>query len=376
MILALDISSFQSAEVVASSIAAIAALLTLWFTSLRGPDIELLSKKSASYTEDDFHSYRMLSSINLRELELVFTNNGSRTGLIAGVNVELQPEAWFAKYYRGVKAEILASSQGQLNYPQAATSQTVSISRGSNKIVQLSCAISTTEWKVHPNELDPSLPLGQAIRKGLDSNRGLFEEFVKALNDEHPIGKLSVTVTLTARKWGYKSVLRDRRIADYDLPPLSPKLKENFQKSLALWDDIYPEYQRVVSDAVSEVRRIASPIKSRLEYLKTPIQDKDIAPLPTMEVDVWLQEVDRSYPQFHAIRKGLMMWYKELGEALPQYRKAVAEFNIEVDRFNLRKTIGPVDTGPVQKAADQVRPIVERTIAALGQIEAELANIS
>lgn len=372
----MDISSFQSPEVVASSIAAIVALLTLWFTSLRGPDIELLSKKSASYAEDSFYPYHVLSSINFRELELVFANNGSRTGLITSVNLELQPEAWFAEYYRGVKAEMLASSQSQLNYPIAATSQSVSISRGSNRIVRLSCVISTIEWKAHPNELDPSLALGQAIRKGLDSNRGLFGAFVKALDDEGPIGKLSITITFTARKWGYKTILKDRRIADYDLPPLTPKLKENFQKSLALWDDIYPEFQRVVNDAVNEVRRLAGPIKGRLQYLKPPIPEKDIGPLPTMEVDTWLQQVDRSYPQFHAIRKGLMMWYKELGEVLPQYRKAVAVFNIEVDRFNLRKAMGPADTGTVQKAADQVLPVVERTIAALDHVDVALVNIT
>ena len=368
----MDFSSFQSPEVVLSSLTAIIALLTLWFTSLRGPDIQLLSKKNASYADDNFYPYHVLSSINLRELELVFANNGSRTGLITSVYVELQPEAWFAKYYRGVKAEILASSQGQL----PTTTQSVSISRGSNKIVRLSCMISTIEWKAHPNELDPSLALGQAIRKGLDSNREPFEEFAKALDDKRPIGKLSITVTLTARRWGYKSILKDRTIADYDLPPLSPKLQENFQKSLALWEDTYPEFQRVVNDAVSEVRRLAGPIKGRLQYLKPPITDKDIASLPTMEVDTWLQEVDRSYPQFHAIRKGLMMWYKELGESLPVYRKAAAEFNIEVDRFNLRKALGPVDTGAVQKAADEVRPTVERAIAALGHVEAELVNIT
>ncbi len=372
----MDISSFQSPEVVASSIAAIVALLTLWFTSLKGPDIELLSKKSASYSEDGFYPYHVLSSINFRELELVFTNNGSRTGLITNVNVELQPEAWFAEYYRGVKAEILASIQGQLNYPTPAATQSVSISRGSNKIVRLSCAIPTIEWKAHPSELDPSLPLGQAMRKGLDRNRGLFEAFVEALDDERPVGKLSMTVTLTARKWGYKTILRDRKIADYDLPPLSPKLKENFQKSLALWDDIYPEFQRVVNEAVGEVRRLAGPIKGRLQYLKPPIHDKDIGPLPTMDADMWLQEVDRSFPQFHAIRKGLMMWYKELGEALPEYRKAAAKFNIEVERFNLRSAMGLADSGDVQKVADQVRPVVERAVAALGHVEAELVSVT
>jgi hypothetical protein len=81
-----------------------------------------------------------------------------------------------------------------------------------------------------------------------------------------------------------------------------------------------------------------------------------------------------SYPQFHAIRKGLMMWYRELGDVLPQYRKAAIGFNIEVDRFNLRKATGKADIATVQNAANRVRPIVERTIAALDHVEGELAN--
>ena len=210
---------------------------------------------------------------------------------------------------------------------------------GSNRIVRLSCVISTIEWKTHPSELDSSLALGQAIRKGLDHNKELFEAFVRELEDERSLGRLGITGKLTAKRFWYKTTLRDKRISDYNLAPLPPKLIENFQKSLALWNDTYPEFQRVVNDAVGEVRKLSSPIKSRLPYLKPPIQGKDVLPLPTMEVDTWLQEADRGFPQLHAIRKGLMMWYKELGEALREYRKAAVDINIEVDRFNLRKAM-------------------------------------
>ncbi len=46
------------------------------------------------------------------------------------------------------------------------------------------------------------------------------------------------------------------------------------------------------------------------------------------------------------------------------------------DRFNLRKAMGLIDTAAVEKVAGRVRPIVERTIAALDHVEAELANIT
>lgn len=366
--------SFSSPEVIFSSLAAIIAFLTLWFTNLKGPDIELLSRPDVSYGAVSDPLWRVPNTIRLQPLQLVFANHGSRGGLITEIRVELEPEPWFVPYYRSVECTTQPRGTPEMDLRTGdLIQQPIPIAPGESIAVQLSCDIVMTTRKDYPEELDVSMKLGEALRSSLDHNQAAFTAFVNTLANDQPIGNMNLIITVTARKWSYRTILQKRSIARFPVPALSANWVIGFQKAVALWGDLYPSVQQVVKDALSEVRRLREAIEGRLPHLITPIPEKHLSPLPMDIVTSWYLP-DRSYPQWAALRRALLGWDASLASALSQYKDATNRFNLEVERFNLRKAMGDADSTSVQKCADDIRSIVEKTVDSLRQLEANLTR--
>lgn len=92
----------------------IISLLTLWFSHLKGSDIDLCSlpvAETEDYSKDRADQFLasdyVTSFLDLKPIHLVFVNNGSRAGAITGIEVKLEPNLHNYVYSIGIGRSVL-----------------------------------------------------------------------------------------------------------------------------------------------------------------------------------------------------------------------------------------------------------------------------
>src|SRR5438128_2012645 len=86
-------------NLVISGLAALAALLVLWFTALKGPDISLVSSHSRLEYQELLKVDLSLTRLEFKPIDLVFANDGSRSGALIEINTAFKPSKTFESYF-------------------------------------------------------------------------------------------------------------------------------------------------------------------------------------------------------------------------------------------------------------------------------------
>src|SRR5438874_3849928 len=86
-------------NLIISGIAALAALLVLWFTALKGPDIGLVSSHSEIEYQELLKGDLTLTRLEFKPIDLVFANDGSRSGALIEIATTFKPIKAFEPYF-------------------------------------------------------------------------------------------------------------------------------------------------------------------------------------------------------------------------------------------------------------------------------------
>src|SRR3989442_3072839 len=181
-------------NLVISGVAALISLLLLWFTALRGPDIRLVSsQRKVEYVEPP-RADLSLTRIEFNQLDIVFVNNGSRSGALIEIVTSFKPSKGFEPFFwqEYVTAELRTdrSQEPTLQLP-------VVIPDRGTIVVTLKIGLLLRPWKDVTKLAQVQGDLSAALKTIWNEGRGLLGNYAD-LND--PIGTLEILVRKTIRK--------------------------------------------------------------------------------------------------------------------------------------------------------------------------------
>jgi len=187
-----------------SAIAATVSALTLWFTSLKGPDIDLCNIPTKAKIENlwsgRFGEY-IPNWYDLAPMQLVFSNNGSRGGVISSVSAQFQPSPGFKPLFKEF------TSSDELQWPGVVDSSyrqlPVSIREGDNCVIQFKGTLSTLDWKdnLQIGKVSDISNVRKIVEESLKYNYEQFTNFLRFLESGDPFGTMTLYTTSTSRRW-------------------------------------------------------------------------------------------------------------------------------------------------------------------------------
>jgi hypothetical protein len=133
----------SAATFIVSAATLFVALLALWFSQLKGPDIDLCNTPSAELKDwnDDQLNLNLQSRllpwvVSLEPIQLVVINNGSRGGAVTSIVPEFEPSERLKAFGKGAYPSVQV---GEKNVP-------LSIENGETCVATLSFSIVTPQW--------------------------------------------------------------------------------------------------------------------------------------------------------------------------------------------------------------------------------------
>jgi len=211
------------------------SLLTLWFTHLKGPDIEFSPIKDTQLREWSSETFENWLSNNyvprfldIEAVDLIFFNSGSRTGVISKIEAVFEPSESFKPFYRDIRINVTAAGeQFGKGLPQP-------IKEGDACIIKLSTNIEIVNWKQEfgHEEIQNMSNLREAIRNSIELDKLDYSNFVGFFKRHDPFGTLRINMTHSTRK-GF----RTREIAQTKVENRSkPDTIEGIERLLKYWD--------------------------------------------------------------------------------------------------------------------------------------------
>jgi len=219
-------------------LALIISVLSLWYTSLKGPDIILCEEPSFVLEEiprEAFDHYipHTLSS----ETRLLFVNNGTVSGVLR-LNVSFEPTIELKPFFDKANFSFTVGADHHER-----TMPLISISEKESRMIVIRLSVELVNWKkCFADEPVPKDEIYNVLRKADWKNKQRFHDFCAVLKPGMHIGKVSIGSNRTVRGGlsGTKMIQRSL-VSDLSTGVIAEDLMSNFRFSATKWDTIDPD---------------------------------------------------------------------------------------------------------------------------------------
>ena len=333
-----------------SAIAAAVSALTLWFTSLKGPDIELVNTLSPKIQVEDTPLDRFVEYVPrwfaLEPIELVFVNNGSKAGMITALRVDFRPSREFEPFFEELSSEVEIElpKPKQADYPTQGVP--VSIREGDNSVMSVKCTVYTIRWK-DPRFQD--IPEGSNIRAliqgTLEANRQKLASFLNFLHSGKPLGNLTLYITYSYRSWIKIRLKMKQLVAPMEVVNSFKDAIKGYESCLKYWDNRRYRLENLLRRVAQTPNIFDGRLKVILVQLDKPIEKGKINVLPNLG-DAWKQLSNQPEIQKFALEreKDLMSKLQSLAEKINDFNEEataamVSGGDVEVTQIERLKNI-------------------------------------
>jgi len=366
--------SFLVLSVIFSAIAATVSALTLWFTSLKGPDIDLVSMPNTKTYTEDIRLERFMEYIpfwfELEPIELVFANSGSRAGVITGLKLDFKPSSGFEPFFRELITQ-LKRELPKVEQTDYAASLPVSIREGDNCILKAGGTIYTVKWKDPEFE---NIPEGSNIRvlveDALKANRRKLEQFLNFLYSGKPIGSFTLDVTYTYRSWFGIKLKTKQLLGSIEVVNSFKDALKGWENCLREWDDRRSRREDFSKEILEVPKMFSDILKTILDQLIKFVERGELNQLPTFDDRLRDFNQKPEIKRFALEReKGVIFQLKSLNNKINEFNQEVAAAStflhekIEATRMTRLKSLGT-----------QIKELVTERISELEKIRQKLAN--
>lgn len=274
-----------------SAIAAAVSMLTLWFTRLKGSDIVLVNTLDEKIKVIDMRLERFVVDIpswfEINPIELVFANNGSRSGVITTIEPDFEPspefDPFFVDFRLNIEWKLETSPAPRYGIP-------ISIREGDNRVIMLRCYIDTVDWKYdwkgpEIRDLHNDANIKKVVENALEINRQKLAGFLGFLHSGKPFGSLTLYITCTGRKRWLWMALKQKKLANpKEVVNSFEDTIKGYEKCLENWDDHrsgleealhkVPEIPDLFADKLGTIQKVLiQPIKSGAIYNISGLRD-------------------------------------------------------------------------------------------------------
>lgn len=305
-------------------IAFIVAVLSLWLSSLKGPDIDLCEDKiefamnKIQWKDINYIPYR----IGFKPARFIFINNGTRSGVIK-LEIHFQPSKEFEPFFSNVTCSFKRNGEtiGKDDMPH------ISIRERETCIIEVEIAAEFHDWKEN-FDFEPVTKdeIYDILCQADDRNHEHFSNFCSTLKPGMHIGKVTIDSRQTTgnifsteiRKKSLSPNLRDLSIGSID-----QQFIDGFRSCLAKWDDldhnrILKELEEVLKD-LSDI--LINPLNGSLSRRKEKL-------LMDLKTDFWNELKNRV--QGYKLKEFLIDFISRSSEL----ESKITEFRSNGDRFN------------------------------------------
>jgi len=214
----------------------IIAFMTLWFSHLKGPDIDLCGVPVAEL--EDWKTDQLTHwlhygytpwSLDLKPIQLVFINNGSRAGAITNIEAKFEPNERFKVFYKEDRVSV--ETDGKV--------LPASIKEGETCVIKISFNIITIDWKhdFRYQEIQDISNLKEAFTRSIELDHTRFRELVNFLISREALGNLHISMSCTTRKWLRTGIIT-KEVAKVEIKNTYEVALGGFEKILEKWDTL------------------------------------------------------------------------------------------------------------------------------------------
>lgn len=261
--------------VIAASIAAVAAILNLWYGALRGPHVALVGAPDFTVHNVPKNATSIPTSAEIHP-KFVFVNSGSTTGVIT-LDLSFIPSSIFERLGCCNRCNIRFVSGNQ----QAEVMPPLFLQERESGLVEVHATVDLGDWKsyvAHHDEVDEN-SICSTLLKADDANKERFTSFCAQLKERPSLGTLSVSCIRTKRKCVIRRYVPKRRdVIDENVLFANESIGidddsiATFTSYLHNWDNIQP--RRVIEllrDVEPKLERFFSKEMSRCEMIRRQI---------------------------------------------------------------------------------------------------------
>jgi len=296
------------------------AVLSLWFSSLKGPDIDLCEIPNFVMDKIRWESLNYIPDrIRFSPAQLIFINNGTRSGVIK-LEANFEPSDEFKPFLsRAGYIFKIGEKSWSDDMPH------ISMRERESCIIEVEVRVDFHDWKEYFDSDPVSKDKIYDILCEADLvNFNRLSDFCSLLRPAMSIGKISINSVQTIRKnilWtriGRKNLVRDLPIGSMD-----QEFIEGFKSCLAKWDDIKPN---CILMKLEELRKDLS------NYILTPLGDNlnklGQTPRMALRTDFW-NDWKRKWEGYTHWKALIDFILKSLG-----LESKIADFCLKADGFN------------------------------------------
>jgi hypothetical protein len=328
-VLQLGSDFLASLNIVFSGVAALVALLLLWFTVVKGPSLELVSSFDPTPARSPQLTFQTDLTLGLNRIEIdpigmVFVNDGSRSGAITSVEPNFLPSETFKQFYSRVGTQVWVKPED----PQQRTELPAIVSSGGTTVIGLSMTIYLKDWKdiSRTSELLDTT-LEQALKKIWDEGKKSLADFSK-FKDE--IGHVRLKVQRTRRHWG------KIRTTDDDVGPSASigMIPEWVRERAIPYCDRFGDLPPTDGEVARYIRGIPdffiNDLNSNIKTLKNAISDKSPNNLQLQGSDQLMVWKTRNDPYYQ-----ILLREKDLSRQISDYYAQAKQFQDRMLGFSL-----------------------------------------
>lgn len=356
-----------------SAIAAAISALTLWFTRLKGPDIVLVNTLNKKIKVIEMFFKRFAESIpnwfEIKPIELVFANNGSRSGVIMAVEPVFKPspefEPFLVDFRHRLTWELEISPAPRYGTP-------VSIREGDNRVIKLGCTVTMVDWKydwtdpeIHGLHYDADIK--RFVENALEINRQKLASFLDFLHSGKPFGSLTLYLTCTGRKRSFGMALKRKELVTSPIEVVNSfeDSIKGYEDCLENWDDRRSGLEKALNEVPGIPNLFADKLKRISEALGPRIETHAYN-IPSLR-DSW-----KNFDNQKEIHKFAMLREKNLMKRLEFLADKIDEFNKKVNVARLSaETTRLVDLKTIRT---NLKQLVEEALADLNKLKKKLAK--
>lgn len=319
------------------SIVALAiAIITLWLTELRGPDITLVNDPEFKISDSSFNY--LTSGWNytpfwfeLESVSFLFANYGGKDGTILDLKIDFVPNSSF-KHFNTFSANLPIYVIGGEFFGLPLT-----VKEGSNQYLKFSPRIDTIRWKESAlaEELNPKLKVADIVENALAKSKVNFSDFCDFLESSKDIGKVKCTITLT--KGRFRTKIRDQAISkEFIVANKCEKSIGLLRECLLRWEDLSETRAEMENKLVQDIKFLIRGLEVNATNLANSIDDNQLSQAGAsikLRLDEWKSLQNSRGDDERKIRWFMLKTDKSLEEKLSKFYNEIVDYNNSVDRL-------------------------------------------
>jgi len=308
------------------------SVLSLWFSSLKGPDIDLVKISEKAFekiSKPEFSRRYIPYRIALHPVQLVFINNGTRAGVLrlkATFKSSKELEPFLDEIHYEIKGQTQAYSSRS---EQTIVTEPIAIRERETNVVTLSITVTFDDWKEHFNhEPVKKEQIYDVLCQADRQNRERLSTFCSNLKAGLYLGAVSIDSTQTTSRLIRLGESDKHLVKNLQAGLIDNELRHDFKNALEDWDTIEPN--RILQN-ISYVEQFLRKVRESLTYLDL---DK---PLDQIQ-HIALNELDYLESKFEAEKNSkavydFLLKSAGLDSRLPEFVFLFKRFREMHDRF-------------------------------------------